>query len=118
MAQREQARRDATLLNALYTLAARTLAGEFGAEPKELASRLLLNEKGQCARDLRVLRGCPRVRSSSMVGGRFGQQILTDPRKAKRCYDGGSFDSFPLGRMRRPSIVMSHAIPLRRSSSP
>jgi len=56
VAQREQARRDAAQLDALYTLAARTLAGEFGAEPKELASRLLLNEKGECARDLRVLR--------------------------------------------------------------
>jgi hypothetical protein len=56
VAQREQDRRDAAQLDALYTLAARTLAGEFGAEAKELASRLLLNEKGQCVSDLRVLR--------------------------------------------------------------
>jgi hypothetical protein len=56
LAQREQARRDAADLNGLCALAARTLAGEFGAEPKELAKRLLLDQAGQCTKNARVLR--------------------------------------------------------------
>ena len=55
-AQREQARRHEAELKSLSTLAARALAGEFGSEPKELATRLLLDERGQCAKDVRLLR--------------------------------------------------------------
>jgi len=56
IAQREQARRDKAERKGLSTRAARALAGEFGAEPKELARRLLLDEREQCSRDLRLLR--------------------------------------------------------------
>ena len=55
-AQRERARRDEAELKRLSIRAARALAGEFGAEPKELARRLLLDEREQCSRDLRLLR--------------------------------------------------------------
>jgi hypothetical protein len=54
--QREQARRDDAECTSLSTRAARALAGEFGSEPKELATRLLLDERGQCAKDVRLLR--------------------------------------------------------------
>ena len=56
VAQREQARRDEAECASLSTRAARALAGEFGAEPQELARRLLVDKKKQCSRDLRLLR--------------------------------------------------------------
>ena len=56
VAQREQTRRDEAECTSLSTRAARALAGEFGSEPKELATRLLLDERGQCAKDIRLLR--------------------------------------------------------------
>ena len=55
-AQREQAQRQEAELKSLSTRAARALVGEFGSEPKELAKRLLLDERGQCAKDVRRLR--------------------------------------------------------------
>ena len=56
VAQREQARRDEAECTSLSTRAARARAGEFGSAPKELATRLLLDERGQCAKDIRLLR--------------------------------------------------------------
>lgn len=55
-AEREQSDRDETELKRLCSLAARTLAGEFGADEKKLATHLLLDERGRCATDLRSLR--------------------------------------------------------------
>ena len=45
-----------TELKALKTLAARALEGEPGAEPKELADSLLLDERGERVTDERSLR--------------------------------------------------------------
>ena len=56
LAQREQANREEAELKRLSTLAARTLAGEFGSDEKKLAAHLLLDERGRCATELSSLR--------------------------------------------------------------
>src|SRR6478735_2126392 len=55
-AERERAQRDEAERDRLSALAARALAGEFGADEKKLATHLLLDEGGRCAADLRSLR--------------------------------------------------------------
>lgn len=56
LAEREQAQRDEAEHTRLCTLATRALAGEFGADEKELATHLLLDERGRCATDVHSLR--------------------------------------------------------------
>jgi len=56
LAEREQAQRDEAERKGLCTLAARTLAGEFGSDEKKLATHVLLDDSGQCATGLRSLR--------------------------------------------------------------
>ena len=56
LAESEQAQRNEAELKRLCGLAARALEGEFGADERKLATHMLLDEKGNCATDLRSLR--------------------------------------------------------------
>jgi hypothetical protein len=61
LAEREQAARDQAELKKWSALAIRALAGELGADEKQLATHLLLDQRGLCATDLRSLRDFKRA---------------------------------------------------------
>lgn len=55
LAEREQADREQGELKKCSALATRALAGEFGLDEKQLATHLLVDQRGRCATDLRSL---------------------------------------------------------------